>query len=348
MDIGFYLPAHWHDTSRHAVHMYREMLVEARAAEELGFSSLHIPEHHFINYLTHPHPLITAARVAAETKHLPIVTAVLVLPFYDVRRLAGEIALADCLTEGRLEVGVGRGAFNYEFGRFGVPAEESRERFDEALLVLRKLLTEEEVSFKGRWYDFPPLTITPRPLQQPHPPIWIAALTPPAIYHSALAGYDVMTMPLRTEVDGPLKQARAFAEARRELGPGRRRRLSMLQFVYVAKDRADAEEKLRICHVAQRRFHNVFSTPGDVRGGDIQPIDIELTLEALAERTVIGTIDECHEKLSVYADLGLDEMVVNMSFGTPHRDVLGSMERLSQHILPHLKRPTDQGAKVDA
>ena len=69
----------------------------------------------------------------------------LVLPFYDMRRLAGEIALADNLTEGRLEIGVGRGAFIYEFTRFGVPVEESRERFDEAC-VLRKLLTEEEVS----------------------------------------------------------------------------------------------------------------------------------------------------------------------------------------------------------
>jgi alkanesulfonate monooxygenase SsuD/methylene tetrahydromethanopterin reductase-like flavin-dependent oxidoreductase (luciferase family) len=92
----------------------------------------------------------------------------------------------------------------------------------------------------------------------------------------------------------------------------------------------------------------VFSTPGDVRGGDIQPIEIELPLELLADRVVIGTIDECHEKLGAYADLGLDEMVVNMSFGTPHQDVLASMERLARHVMPHLKRPTDQGAKVDA
>jgi alkanesulfonate monooxygenase SsuD/methylene tetrahydromethanopterin reductase-like flavin-dependent oxidoreductase (luciferase family) len=337
MDLAFYLPAHWHDVKTHPVQMYRDMLVEARHAEELGYSSLHIPEHHFLNYLVHPHPLITAARVAGETKKIPLVTAVLVLPFYDVRRLAGEIALCDNLTEGRLELGVGRGAFLYEFDRFGITVDEGREKFEESLALLKKLLTEEEVSWDGKFYKFPPLTITPRCLQQPHPPIWIACVTAPAIYHSARKGYHVMVMPLRTMERGPEMQAEAFYKAKAEIGAGFGSRLSMLIFCYVAADRADAEEKIRICYTAQKRFQNAFTTPGDIRGGDIQPNPIELPIETFAERVAIGTPEEVYEKLKYFADLGADEVLVNMNFGCSHKDTMASMERLARHIMPRLK-----------
>ena len=128
--------------------------------------------------------MLTAVRVAAATKRIPIITAVLVLPFYDMRRLAGEIAQADCLTDGRIQLGLGRGAFRYEFDAFGVPMEESREKFDDSLNLLIKLLSETEVSWHSKYYDFGPLTITPRPLQQPYPPIWIAALSRPSHHRS--------------------------------------------------------------------------------------------------------------------------------------------------------------------
>lgn len=337
MDFAFYLPAHWPDVSRHAVHVYREMLAEARAAERLGFSSLLIPEHHFVNYLTHPNPLLTAVKVAGVTERIPIVTSVLVLPFYDMRRLAGEIAQADCLTDGRLQIGVGRGAFEYEFRCFNQPtdAEEQRRRFDDALELLKALMTREEVSWKSPYYDFGPLTTTPRPLQKPYPPIWIAAVTPPGIYHSAKNGYHVQTMPLRTVADGPRLQSEAMYRARSE---GADARLSMLQFVFVTENAAETERILRICHTAQRRFHNMFSTPGQVRGGDIVPIEIDLTIEQLAERTVIGTTEECYDKLKVYAELGVDEVVCNMSFGVPHELTLKSMQRLADGIMPALAR----------
>lgn len=338
MDIGFYLPVQWFDRDRHCVELYREMIEQAKAAEELGFSSLQVPEHHFIDYLTHPSALITAVKVASLTRRIPIVTAVLVLPFRDMRVLAGEVAQADCLMDGRLEIGIGRGAFAYEFVRFGIPVEESRERFEESLLVLKALLTREEVAWDGRWYKFPPLTVTPRCLQNPHPPIWMSCVTQTAVYHSARQGYDVMTMPLRTEADGVKVQADGFLRGLADGSASRRPRLSMLMFLYVAADRADADAKLRICYETQKRFHVMFSTPGDVAGGHIVPHPIDLTLEELRERTIIGTVDECREKLAHFARSGVDEVVGNMSFGLPHRDTMASMERLARHIMPGLKQ----------
>jgi alkanesulfonate monooxygenase SsuD/methylene tetrahydromethanopterin reductase-like flavin-dependent oxidoreductase (luciferase family) len=338
MDVGFYLPVQWFDRDRHCVELYREMIEQAKLAEELGFSSLQVPEHHFIDYLTHPSALLTAVRVAAATRRIPIVTAVLVLPFHDIRVLAGEIAQADCLLEGRLQIGIGRGAFAYEFARFGIPVTESRPRFEESLQVLKALLTREEVAWDGTWYKFPALTVTPRCLQQPHPPIWMSCVTRTAVYHSARQGYDVMTMPLRTEADGVKAQADGFMEGLAAGPGGVRPRLSMLMFVYVAADRPDAEEKLRICYATQQRFHTMFSTPGDVRGGHIVPHPIELSLDELRARTIIGTVDECAEKLAHFARLGVDEVVGNMSFGVAHRDTMAAMGRLARHIMPMLKQ----------
>ena len=101
MEFSFYLPCYWPDTSIHAKVMYDEMLVQAARAEDLGYAMLGIPEHHFINYLTHPSPLLTAVKLTSVTTRMPFITSVLVLPFLDMRRLAGEIAQADCLTDGR-------------------------------------------------------------------------------------------------------------------------------------------------------------------------------------------------------------------------------------------------------
>ncbi len=201
MQFSLFISCYYPDTGYPAERLYADMLEQAVLAEELGFSGLTVPEHHFINILMNPGPLLLALKIADATKRIPIRIAVLVLPFLDMKRLAGEIALTDCLTGGRLEIGVGRGALAYEFKRFGVSVEDSRAHFDESLAVLEALLGREEVSWDGAYYTFDTLTTMPRPLQRPSPPIWIAALAPPAIYHSALKGYHIMTTPLSASAE---------------------------------------------------------------------------------------------------------------------------------------------------
>jgi alkanesulfonate monooxygenase SsuD/methylene tetrahydromethanopterin reductase-like flavin-dependent oxidoreductase (luciferase family) len=336
MKFGFYLPCYHPDISFPAAQLYRDTIEEAKLAEELGFISLTIPEHHFINYLVHPSPLLTAVRVAAETKHIPIISAVLVLPFYDVRRLAGEIAQADCLTGGRLQLGVGRGAFRYEFDRFNVPVEESRERFDDALNLLIALLTQEEVSWDSKYYKFDPLTITPRPVQKPYPPIWIAALAEGAIAGSVRRGFNVMTTPLRDPFEAASRQAKAFTDA---LPPGnpKNQRHSMLRMGFVSRSEADTRNKLQFALENHQRFVNVFETPGRVKGGAIEPIDVTETLEDIRRSLVIGSPQECVDKLSHYAGLGIDDVQVNMNFGASHGDVMNALERFATHVMPHFR-----------
>lgn len=330
MDFGFYLPCYWPDTQYPAEKMYSEMLEEAKSAEALGFSSLTIPEHHFINYLVHPNPLLTAMSVAAVTRRIPIITAILVLPFYDMRRLAGEIAQADCLSNGRIQIGVGRGAFRYEFDRFGIPMEESRERFDESLSVLLKLLSENEVSWKGKYYDFDALTITPRPMQRPYPPIWIAALSAPAIAASVQRGFNIMTTPLRDPLSAVVMQTESFFKA----GPSPKQRFSMLRIGYVSESRMDVEDKLGLALENHRRFVNVYNTPGTVTDGAIVPMDVQETVEDIRENLLIGTPDEVIEKLRFYADLGIHEIQLNMNFGATHEEVLTAQRLVSKQIMP--------------
>ena len=128
MDFGFYLPCYWPDTSVPMQHMYREMVEQAKFAEDLGFVSFTIPEHHFTNALVHPNPLLSAIKVAEHTRKAALITSTTVLPFHDVRLLAGEIAQADCLTNGRIQIGVGRGAYQYEFERLQIDPASAPDR----------------------------------------------------------------------------------------------------------------------------------------------------------------------------------------------------------------------------
>ena len=339
MKFGFYLPCYHPDLSFPAKQLYRDAIEEGKLAEKLGFISLTIPEHHFINYLVHPSPLLTAVGVAAETKGIPLISAVLVLPFYDIRRLAGEIAQADCLTGGRIQLGVGRGAFRYEFDRFNVPVEESCERFDDALNLLIKLLTEEEVSWSSKYYRFEALTVTPRPVQKPCPPIWVAALAEAAIAGTVRRGFNVMTTPLRDPFEAAKKQATAFLSA---LPPGnpKNQKHSMLRMGFVTRNDADTQAKLQLALENHRRFVNMFETRGTVKGGAIVPLDVPETLDDIRRSLIIGSPQECVDKLARYAELGIDDIQINMNFGAAHGDVMDLLERFALNVRPHFDKPS--------
>jgi len=337
LDFGFYLPCYWPDLTRPADQLYSEMLAQARHADELGFVSVSIPEHHFINYLTHPSTLLTAVKVAAVTSRVKILTAIIVLPFYDVRRLAGEVAQTDCFTDGRLQIGVGRGAFRYEFDRLGVKFEDSREMFVDSLQLLIKLLTETDVAWKSRYYEFDSLTTMPRPVQKPHPPIWVAAVAPEAIYSSVKFGNHVMTTPLRDPFEAAKAQAEAFFKAVDEDGEkARHLKLSTLRMIYVGRTEADIRAKRRLALENHKRFTDLYETPGHVIAGAVQPLEsIALTEDELEKALIIGSPDYCLDKLMKYGELGIHNMQVNSSFGASHDDVMRSMELFASHVMPN-------------
>ena len=216
MEFSQFLSAYFPDPAYGGRQLFADMVEQAEAADRLGFHSVTIPEHHLINILVTPSPLQMAVKVAGCTDRVDIVTSVVVLPLHDMRVLAGEVAQADILTDGRLVLGMGRGAFAYEMARMGTPIDTSKAKFDESLEVLMALLTRDEVGWDGDFYRFDPLTIMPRPMTQPR--MMIAVVNPPGIAAYTKRGFDIQTTPLAGNRDLFLAQVRAHKEAKAEMG----------------------------------------------------------------------------------------------------------------------------------
>ena len=140
MDFCHFLTSYLPDPSVGSKKHFQNMIDQSILADKLGYKSVSIPEHHLINLLMMPSPLQMAVKIATLTKSIQITTGIAVLPLHDMRTYAGDVSTADILTDGRLILGVGRGAFAWEMERLGSPIEHSKEKFTESLDVLQLLL----------------------------------------------------------------------------------------------------------------------------------------------------------------------------------------------------------------
>jgi alkanesulfonate monooxygenase SsuD/methylene tetrahydromethanopterin reductase-like flavin-dependent oxidoreductase (luciferase family) len=114
---------------------------------------------------------------------------------------------------------------------------------------------------------------------------------------------------------------------------------------FVTKSVADTQVKLRVAYENHQRFVNVFTTPGPVRNGAIEPIEVSETLDDMRQSLIIGSPQECVDKLGHYADLGIHDIQVNMNFGANHADVMGALERFAVHVMPHFKNRSSARTK---
>jgi len=175
--------------------------VYARAFERIaimdqgGYDAVWLAEHHFSNYSVCPSVTLMGAHVAARTRRLRIGTAVTLAALYPPLRLAEELALLDVLSGGRLLWGAGRGFDPREFRAFAVPVEESAERMLECVEIVRAAWRDEKLVHRGRHWTFEDVDVLPKPLQKPHPPIWLAASSPEAVVRAATLGYSILQDP---------------------------------------------------------------------------------------------------------------------------------------------------------
>jgi probable F420-dependent oxidoreductase len=166
---------------------YRETFELARIAEESGFDTATIGHHHFMagNLAD---PLTVLAAVAARTDRLRVGTGIFQLPVHNPVRVAEQVATVDQVSGGRVSLGVGTGWWPLEYEVQGSNYRQRGARMEEALRILRLVWTEESVSFDGRFWSFPELTVHPRPVQRPHPPIWVAGVADAAVERAARLG----------------------------------------------------------------------------------------------------------------------------------------------------------------
>ena len=344
MDFNHFLTSYMPDPTIGSKTHFKNMLDQSILAEQLGYVAVSIPEHHLVNVLMMPSPLQMAVKISTLTNKIRLSTSVAVLPIHDMRTFAGDVSTADILTEGRLELGVARGAFAWELDRLGSPIESSKEKFIESLAVLELLLSKENVSFKGKYYNFEPITIMPRPISDPVP-IMIAAMDVNSIRDAASKGYHVQSTVLSGTKKLLLERVNAFKEGQSEAGEkGKLLRLSMQRMAFAAKDEQDAKEKNLMAYEYYKRFDNMFTGPGKINKGLIKPLPRSQTLEEMTGNLIICPVNEMIDKLSVYAESGINEIIISAGFGQSQQDMIESMYRISEYVIPHFKSQKSQVA----
>jgi alkanesulfonate monooxygenase SsuD/methylene tetrahydromethanopterin reductase-like flavin-dependent oxidoreductase (luciferase family) len=312
---------------------FRDVLRIVEAAQANDFTYIAIGQHFLYGDLRWLQPVPLLARLAAEVEpHIRLVTQIMIAPLYHPVLLAEEIATLDVVTEGRLVFGVGLGYRPEEFGYLDVPFRERAARLEESLQLMQQLWTEDEVHFHGRFWTLEGVKPHLKPVQKPHPPIWIGA-------HS-LAGArragrfaDGYACPPETPVDEVLERYAAVKEgfeARgKTFGPQPLRRN-----VLVADTREQAVTEY--ARVAQGRYITYAQRGLDVMAGT----DLEQDFAAaVAGHAVIGTPDDVTKQLTdLVTTLPVDPLLVRPQWPTMDADeTIAAIKRLGTQVVPAIR-----------
>lgn len=235
--------------------LYQEMMALCEMADRANMHAIWTGEHHGMNFTIAPNPLINLADLANRTKNVRLGTGTVIAPFNHPLRLAGEAAMTDIITGGRLELGIARGAYSYEYERMmpGLTAWDAGQRMRELVPAMKKLW-EGDYAHDGEFWQFPLSTSSPKPKQQPHPPVWIAARDPNSHEFAVTNGCNVQVTPLHQGDEEIVRLAQCFHETRQRLAPEKPLKIMLLQHGYVAEDEADAQQAAEELN----RFYNYF------------------------------------------------------------------------------------------
>ncbi|MBK6660525.1 MAG: LLM class flavin-dependent oxidoreductase [Proteobacteria bacterium] len=226
-------------TEHQVVKNQLELMVEA---ERLGYDSVWPAEHHFSEYGYCASPQVSLAAVAARTSKIRLGTGVVILPFHHPVRVAEDFAFIDLMSDGRVDLGVGRGYQPMEYRGFGLDQSQSREMFLESLDVIKKCWTLDRFSHKGRYYQFDDICVRPKPLQQPHPPVYMACLSPGTFETAGRLGYDVLVSTVfGLTAEGARQGIADYRRGRQEAGlDPKGGKIACLVMVYPGKTREQA------------------------------------------------------------------------------------------------------------
>jgi alkanesulfonate monooxygenase SsuD/methylene tetrahydromethanopterin reductase-like flavin-dependent oxidoreductase (luciferase family) len=192
MDFGLLLafrnPLQWR---RPFADIYREHVDQAVYAEELGYDTIWTTEHHFAEDGWSSSLLPILAGIATRTTRIRLGTFIILLPFHHPVRVAEDAATVDILSNGRLDLGVGQGDWLSEFASFGISRKQRGSRFTESLNIIQKCFTQDSFSYAGEYWQLERIELSPKPVQQPGPPIWVAAMAENSVRRAARMGYHL-------------------------------------------------------------------------------------------------------------------------------------------------------------
>jgi alkanesulfonate monooxygenase SsuD/methylene tetrahydromethanopterin reductase-like flavin-dependent oxidoreductase (luciferase family) len=289
--------------------VYARALARIGIMDGAGYDAVWLAEHHFSSFSVCPSVHMVATLAAAHTRRLRIGTAVSLAPFYHPLRLAEEVALLDILSGGRVNWGAGRGFARVEFEAFGIPPQESASRFRETVEIVLQAWTHEKLHFAGQNFAFDGVEVLPKPLQKPHPPVWMAASSDEAIDWAAGRGFAILMDPHSTAAEIGRKRRRyrdklaaaGFSEAGRDIPVARLVALADSAGKAAAVARAGAEWILNSYLGAQHR---------PVMQTNFTPAGVDPVRRYVDEVVLHGTPDAVADQIAALRDeIALDYLL---------------------------------------
>jgi len=323
----------------------RENLELVQMADRGGFEIVWVAEHHAIEMTIAPSPFQLLAWYGANTDNIRLGTAVVQAPYWHPIKLAGEVGevgMLDLISGGRVEFGIGRGAYQREFDRMmGGMDQHKGVAYMQEMLPLLKQLWAGDVAHDGEFWQFPSSTVAPKPLQKPHPPLWVAARHPTTYDWALPLGCNIMSWALTRPFGEVVKYKAQFEEALARSPDVARPRFATMRASAVYPREEDAGIYADAVVDGTRYFENLFKQLGEVRNGFPEPIPIEaldnkdmLTPEALQANLVFGTPEQVIAKLKDYEALGVDNFFYRAMTNIPYDLQAQSLRLFIDEVMP--------------
>lgn len=351
------VPRPWHDRS--AYQAFQDTIAQIELADRVGFHSAWTVEHHFLDeYSFSSAPGVFYGALAERTRDIRIGHGVRLLPFpynHPVRA-AEAAATVDLLSNGRLEFGTGRSGTRIELEGFGIDPNDTRGMWEEALDVVLKCWTEEEFAHDGEYFQLPSRGVVPKPLQQPHPPLWGASSSSDSHELIGEKGIGLLSFSVAAPPESLVKRFGRYREGIRRAKPVGgyvHEEIATFTQVHCADTTAEAYADARdtFSWYVQNSLQKVAGL-ADWKDGDalgsyeyakklLGGIDIEsLTFDYLLdnEAVVVGDPEQCVEMARRYEAVGTDLLLCLVQpYNIPHEKVMRSIELLGTHVLPQFR-----------
>ena len=348
----FYLPSSLPATRAEGAERFHTIVEQVAFGEQLGFDSVWLAEHHFHSFAgIFSAPPVIGAAIAQRTTTMRIGTAVLLLPYHNPLRVAEDYATLDCLSNGRVNFGIGHGFVKWEALTFGIALEELRDRFKENLEVVLKAWSEPRLNHKSRWYEYTNVEVLPRPVQEPYPTVWMAATTSVESFElSGRYGFHMMLIPFLNEVEELRGKMEAYFDARRaaRYDSSTARVLGVYHACVgesSAEARAAAAQGLAEYHSAASQAHSLtpgVADPESYRSHEKHRAQMKrLTFDELVDqhRVLVGSAQEVREKVEYLRErLYLTDLAGNFALGgLTDAQTRASMRRFMEEVAPKIR-----------
>ncbi len=315
---------------------YQQVLEQVELAEELGWDCFMFNEHHFLRYgglIADPAVLLAAA--AARTSRIRLGPCISIITLRHPLQIAEQYAMVDVISGGRLEFGIGSGNTDLDHRVFDIKRDESRPRLDEASKVILQAWTNDRFSHEGKFWRFEEITLYPRPVQQPHPPIWVAGTSPATLGWAGSQGYDIMTVGHPHPPDSVKLGVDAWREGLIAGGHDPATHHCQLHLrIYVDENSKRAHD---IATAAITRYDDVsrIGRKEPLPPGKVYPWEDMLA----SGRNCYGNPEQCMQIINnTIRNYTFDTLTTTFNFGgIPHADITKSMRLFAKEVMPAVR-----------